>query len=68
LWFLLPITFRYFLLFTDWLYFLSPIVLLLTWLGCFFTSSFFRGLQFAALQTGDAETKPVTRCDLETVA
>jgi hypothetical protein len=43
-------------------------VLLSTWLVLFFINLFFKGLQFATVQTVDAETKPVTRCDLETVA
>jgi hypothetical protein len=38
------------------------------WLVCFFTSSFFKRLQFATLQTVDAQTKAVARRDLETVA
>jgi len=45
-----------------------PIVLLSKWPVLFFNSSFFKGLHFATRQTVDAETKPVTRCDLETVA
>jgi hypothetical protein len=54
--------------FADWLYFLLPIVLLSTWPVFIFTISFFKILQFAAHQTVDVETKPVTRSDLETVA